>query len=121
MTVTRRLKTTHAQIIEIWRLIAETDLTSQEIADRVGVGVRSVNRLVRLDRMPDPPRSRSNTGYWGVSSNGARNRFDVTLYHDGKHYRLGVYRDMDDAARAYDAKGRELGFPPERLNFPDHS
>ena len=37
MTVTRRPKTTHAQIIEIWRLIAETDLTSQEIADRWGL------------------------------------------------------------------------------------
>jgi hypothetical protein len=24
-----------------------------------------------------------------------------------------------EAARAYDAKARELGLPPQRLNFPD--
>ena len=100
-------------------LCQATDLASLQIADRVGVGVQTVYRLVRLDQMPDPPRSRTNTGYWGVSSNGARNRFDVTLYHEGKHHRLGVYRDMVTAARAYDAKARELGFPPDRLNSPD--
>ena len=105
----------------MWRLIAETDLTSQEIADRIGVGVNTVRRLVRMQQPPAPPRSRSSTGYWGVTANSARNRFLATLYHDGRHYSLKIHRDPESAARAYDAKARELGFPPEKLNFPDEA
>jgi hypothetical protein len=62
---------------------------------------------------------RTNTGYWGVTANGAGNRFSVSLYHDGRKYAFGWYKDVVEAARAYDAKARELGLPPQRLNFPD--
>jgi hypothetical protein len=64
-------------------------------------------------------RPRTNTGYWGVTANGAGNRFSVSLYHDGRKYAFGWFKDVDEAARAYDAKARELRLPPERLNFPD--
>ena len=62
---------------------------------------------------------RTNTGYWGVTANGAGNRFTVSLYHDGRKYAFGWFKDVVEAARAYDAKACELGLPPDRLNFPD--
>ena len=62
---------------------------------------------------------RTNTGYWGVTANGAGNRFTVSLYHDGRKYAFGWFKDVVEAARAYDAKAREVGLPSEKLNFRD--
>ena len=119
MTVLRRPSITQFQIDEVWRLIADTDLTNKQIAERLDVNVNAVYRTVRRGNIAEPPRSRSNTGYWGVTANGARNRFYAALTYRGRRYILGIHRDPESAARAYDAKGRELGFPPERLNFPE--
>jgi len=62
---------------------------------------------------------RTNTGYWGVTANGAGNRFTVSLYYDGRKYAFGWFKDVVEAARAYDAKAREVGLPSEKLNFRD--
>ena len=102
------------------------DVSRRAIAQQYGVSPQTIINIATRHTFrhvggPDPaprgPRSRS--GYWGVTMNGIGNRFFVNLQHEGRIYSLGTYRDAESAARAYDAKARELGFPPERLNFPD--
>lgn len=44
--------------------------------------------------------------------------FEAKLKHKGKGYYLGYYRTEEEAARAYDAKARELFGDYAKLNFP---
>jgi hypothetical protein len=43
----------------------------------------------------------------------------VHIRANGRQKWLGDLRDPIEAARLYDARARELGFPREKLNFPD--
>jgi hypothetical protein len=123
----RRNKLAEAQVREIREFLAAGTVTQVELGERFGVTKQAINQIAlginwkAIGGPPAPPRPRTNTGYWGVTANGAGNRFTVTLHYDGVIYRLGTYRDAETAARAFDAKARELGFPPERLNFPDEA
>ena len=121
-----RRQLTDAQALEIRGLLAVGELNHREIGDLFGVSSQTVTSIAHrrvykhLDGPdPAPKRPRSKSGYWGVTANGFGNRFFVTLQHEGVTYHLGTFRDAETAARAYDAKARELGFPRERLNFPD--
>ena len=53
------------------------------------------------------------------AGDGAGNRFWVYLTHQGRQISLGYTTCAIESARRYDAVARELGFPPEKLNFPD--
>jgi hypothetical protein len=123
-----RAKLSADQARAIRDLLAAGTVTQVELADRFGVTKQAINQIARGINWkaiggppPAPARPRTNTGYWGVTANGAGNRFTVTLHHEGVIYRLGTYRDLEAAARAFDAKARELAFPRQRLNFPDES
>ena len=65
------------------------------------------------------------TGFFGVHEkllkDGRRIKYTAKLVFKGVRTYCGVYNKTEEAARAYDAKARELGVQPERLNFPDES
>lgn len=55
----------------------------------------------------------------GVSFYSARGMWRASISAEGKMYTIGYYDTEEDAARAYDAKARELYGDTARLNFPD--
>ena len=113
-----------ADIVAI-REACASGLTINELAARYAVDRSTIANIVKgvswqsAGGPIQPPHTgpRSNTGYWGVTANGAGNRFSVVIRHEGRQVSLGVWKDVVDAARHYDAVARELGYPPERLNF----
>jgi hypothetical protein len=66
-----------------------------------------------------PSRRQSRTGYMGVKRvvKGEGVRYEASVYHDGKARYAGTYHTPEEAARARDAKVRELGLK-RRMNFP---
>jgi len=119
-------KLTDAQALEIRGLLAAGNLNHREIGDLFGVSSQTVTSIAHRRTYkhidgpdPAPKRHRASSGYWGVTANGFGNRFYVNVYHGGVTHRLGTFYDAESAARAYDAKVRELGMPAERLNFPN--
>lgn len=64
-------------------------------------------------------RQRNNTsGYMGVRWLKLRKRWCATIRHDGKSYHCFQGSDIIEAARAYDAKARELFGEFANTNFP---
>lgn len=59
---------------------------------------------------------RNTSGYKGVS---VRRPYSVAIVFNGKAYKLGSYNDLEEAARAYDKKAKELFGEFAELNFPD--
>lgn len=64
-----------------------------------------------------PLRANNSTGYRGVSP--YFGKYKASIGDSNKHYYLGTFPTPEDAARAYDAKARELRGNRARLNFPD--
>jgi len=62
---------------------------------------------------------RISSRYQGVSWNPRRRLWIAQLYHEKTTTYLGGFPREKDAATAYDAKARALGFPRDLLNFPD--
>jgi hypothetical protein len=63
------------------------------------------------------PRS-STSGYKGVTWRADGNRWQVGIQHEGKSIYIGRFAKIEDAARAYDEKARELFGEFAWLNFP---
>jgi hypothetical protein len=63
------------------------------------------------------PRS-SSSGYKGVSWRANGNRWEAYIQHEGKQRSIGRFANVEDAARAYDDKARELFGEFAWLNFP---
>jgi hypothetical protein len=116
-------------VVTIRESLATGTAAPDELASQYRVSPRTIKQIathdtwkhVRGPKLAPNWGPRTNSGYWGVTANGAGNRFTVSLYHDGRKYAFGWFKDVVEAARAYDAKARELGLPPERLNFPDEA
>ena len=60
---------------------------------------------------------KSSTKYLGVSWDAEKQRWRCLFEYQGERIRLGRFRTEIDAAKAFDAKAKELGLP--HLNFPD--
>jgi hypothetical protein len=58
------------------------------------------------------------SGFHGVGYYRRTNKWRAIIKHKGKTEHLGYFDDPKEAARAYDAKARELGRPEHKLNFP---
>ena len=70
--------------------------------------------------MPDKQISRNNTsGFRGVHFRKSLNKWGVVISKDKKRHYLGTYKTAEEAARAYDAKAKELYGQKARLNFPE--
>ena len=63
----------------------------------------------------------STSGYKGVSQVVSTGRWMAYVNFDGERHNLGHYTTPKEAARAYDAKARELHGEFARLNFPNES
>lgn len=53
------------------------------------------------------------TGFRGVCKDMARDKFQATLCYEGEKHYCGSHPDAASAARAFDAKARELGIAEE--------
>ena len=67
------------------------------------------------ERAPAPKRQRS--AYRGVSFHHT-GQWCARIYHQGRQIWLGYFADEGDAARAYDARARQLYGASAQLNFP---
>jgi len=68
------------------------------------------------------PKCKSSTGFKGVYRYSGRTKpFYAFINLNGKRTSLGYYRTAEEAARAYDAKAKELFKEFARLNFPGES
>lgn len=61
----------------------------------------------------------SKSPYKGIWRAQHCDRWAAQIACNGKKIYLGVYKKAEDAARAYDAKAKELFGPFARLNFPE--
>lgn len=117
---------TDEQVVAIRTAVAAGDCDRTALAAQFDISLSHLSHVVRgsvraeaggpITRRSGP---QTNTGYWGVSANSMRTRFVVTIREDGTQKSIGYVRDPIAGARLYDARARELGFPPEKLNFPD--
>lgn len=82
---------------------------------------RSNLRLAtRSENMANVPVRRSNTsGFTGVSRHSVSGRWRATIKQDGRQVHIGFFDTPEDAARAYDARAREVFGAFARLNLPD--
>ena len=77
-------------------------------------------RELYLKEAPVVP-SKSNSGFKGVyvmTDRSRAKRFKVRIGHKGAKINCGTHDTAEAAARAYDAKARELGIAEEWLNYP---
>jgi len=65
------------------------------------------------------PRKNNTSGYKGVYWAKRNKRWLAQITHNGKQVYIGHYKDKEEAARAYDAKAKELHGEYAYLNFPD--
>lgn len=56
--------------------------------------------------------------YRGVYWDKRRQKWHASLQHAGQRHFIGYFSDEKDAAKAFDMKARELGWPEQGLNFP---
>ena len=62
-------------------------------------------------------RSNNTTGYKGVSFYKRYNKYEANISYEGKKHRLGYFETAEQAARAYDAKAKEIDPVHFTLNF----
>lgn len=62
--------------------------------------------------------SSNTSGYKGVTWHKGAGKWASQIQLDRKHHHLGLFADLEDAARAYDAAAIELHGEFARLNFP---
>jgi len=62
--------------------------------------------------------AQSRSGYHGVRWHQASGLWHAGIYHNGKRISLKYHKTKEEAARAYDAKAREVFGPAAILNFP---
>jgi hypothetical protein len=61
---------------------------------------------------------RSTSSYRGVHWDQSSGKWTAKIQHEGRRQSLGSFADEADAARAHDARARELHGAAARLNFP---
>lgn len=77
----------------------------------------NLRACTRLQNMANQKLSKRNTsGYKGVRKEW--NRWTATIYKQGIRYKIGAFETAEEAARAYDAKAKELSGEFAFLNFP---
>ena len=88
-------------------------------ARKLGIEEEFLNFPHGHSRSGPPPRREKAigaAGFRGVTARGER--YGAQVKSAGKHISIGCFDTAEEAARAYDAKARELGKPEVNLNFP---
>ena len=122
-----RTRFTAADIVAIREELATGAVTAADLAVRyrvhrdtiANIAVGKSWKTAGGPRQPRHTGPRSNTGFWGVTANGAGNRFTVHVTKEGQSRTFGWFKDVEEAARACDHVARALGSSPKKLNFPD--
>lgn len=65
------------------------------------------------------PKTKRSSSYIGISPYRGSGRWKAVVMLRGQQFYLGSFQTEEEAARAYDAKARELYGNKARLNFPD--
>lgn len=97
----------------------DVDHINRNKLDNRKANLRLVSRSHNM--MNTDLRSTNTSGYKGVSWSQVAGKWEARIRRDERQYFLGLYPTSDDAARAYDAKARELFGDVAVLNFPDDS
>lgn len=63
-----------------------------------------------------PQKTKHGHGFKGIFLR--RKKWQASIFHDGRRIRLGMFLTPELAARAYDAKAKEIHGEFARLNFP---
>jgi hypothetical protein len=121
-----RAKIRAADALAIREAMSAGTTTIDELAARYGVHRATIASIATGKRwkwaggplLPRHTGPRSNTGFWGVTANGAGNRCWISIRIAGRPVSLGHTKCSIEGARRYDAIAHELGIPPEKLNFP---
>lgn len=70
------------------------------------------------NRMNSGPSPGNKSGYKGVYWKAAHKSWEVQIRHEGRLYCVGHFKQVEDAARAYDKRARELQGAFAYANFP---
>ena len=98
---------------------------NKQIDHRDGNGLNNTRENLRIVSHSENQRNKksyknNSSGYKGVDKPGSRWR--ARVHHEGNEIHIGYHDTAEDAARAYDAKIKELSWEivnPRMLNFPD--
>ena len=74
---------------------------------------------LRVQRDGATIRASNTSGFRGISLAKGGQNWQAQITYMGNRYHLGTFSTPESAARAYDAKARELKGDKARLNFPD--
>lgn len=133
--------TIHDLVLQVGELSSSVRNMQQALATEYGVPLKSVvaDALQRLQRVSDRllaiavehepadlskahqgiKRGGKTSPFTGVSFWRNERKWGATITYHGKRMHLGMFNTEEAAARAYDAKARELHGDKARLNFPD--
>lgn len=62
---------------------------------------------------------KASSRFWGVSYTTSRDKYQVSVHHEGKLFACGWFTDEIEAARAHDYRAVALKGEAARLNFPE--
>lgn len=95
----------------------DVDHINRDKLDNRRANLRLVSRSHNV--MNTDLRCSNTSGYKGVSWSRVSGKWEARIRRDERQIYLGLYPTAEDAARAYDAKARELFGDVAALNFPD--
>lgn len=104
---------------QLHRAILKTDKSIDHI-NRNGLDNRRVNLRPATHSQNQANRLQSiknRSGYKGVHEGAGKNKWQAEICFQNKRFTLGTHMTPEDAARAYDAKARELFGEYARCNF----
>lgn len=109
-------------LIHRWLMGAEkgvyVDHINQDIFDARRENLRLCTNGENLQNRKVGSANKKGTHYKGVFATKTKGSWYVKVKHGTEVHRVGTFRDLEEAARAYDAKALEVFGEFARLNFP---
>lgn len=110
------------RVVGMWHIVLQVD--PSQLCDheyRNGLDNRRIN--IRVASVQQNQANRSGWNYLGLPKGvrplkNSRNRFTARITFNRKSIHIGCFGSVEEAAKAYDAKAKELFGEFARLNFP---